>query len=419
MRILLVTQYFWPEPFIISEIVRKLAAFGHHVTVLTGKPNYPDGKIFPGYTKKGVMREAYCQNADIIRVPLRPRNKNRSLDLLLNYLSFVWSGLFRFRRQIRHEQFDLVFALQLSPITSVIPAIYLSRRLRIPLIAWIQDLWPESLLATGHIKNRFLLWLVGRLVSWIYNQCDLILVQSHAFTGHVQKYARKSSRIEYYSNSINIDGTPDKKKSKALGRKLDTIFKGTKFYLLFAGNIGIAQDVETLFEAAIRLKDSPRFCLVFVGSGSMIPWLERRIKETGITNILLAGRHPPEDMPAFFERADALLVSLKKADIFALTVPTKIQSYLFAARPIIGSLDGEGARIIKESGAGITCAPENPAALAEAIGHCMALSPAVRRKMGVSGKKHFIEHYEMNRQVKKLSTMLSEFLRERNGSPCQ
>jgi len=414
MRILLVTQYFWPETFIINEIVRKLAELGHQVTVLTGKPNYPDGKIFPGYSQGGVVREAYAQNIEILRVPLRPRNQSRSLDLLRNYLSFVLSGLWRFHGLVRNKQFDLIFALQLSPVTSVIPAIYLKRRLKIPLIAWIQDLWPESLTATGHVRNRFLVWLVGRLVSWIYNQCDLILVQSRAFTEHVKKYAAPSKEIAYYGNSISIDQAKNRKKSRP-PKTINSLFAEKKFYLLFAGNMGTAQDIETLFETAMMLRNTPRFCLIFVGSGSMVPWLERRIKETGTTNIRLAGRYPQEDMPAFFERADALLVSLKKAEIFALTVPTKIQSYLFAGKPIIGSVEGEGARIITEAGAGITCEPENPAALADAIRLCMRFSPAARKKMGASGKKYFMEHYEMNRQVKKLGAIISEFLTERSG----
>jgi hypothetical protein len=288
MRILLVTQYFWPESFAINEMVRKISDAGHHVTVLTGKPNYPDGKIFPGYTQHGIIHETYADNVKVFRVPLRPRNENRALDLVRNYVSFVFSGLRHFHRLTKAEKYDLVFALQLSPITSVIPAIYLSWRRNIPLVTWVQDLWPESLSATGHIRNRAVLWCVGILVHWIYKCCDMILVSSRAFTAHVQKFAPRSN-ILYYGVSIDTENNTTGKKTPALRAKITKYFSQRHFNVLFAGNIGTAQAVETLLEAAVLLRGVPQFRLVFAGSGSMLPWLEKRSPRTASPTSALPG----------------------------------------------------------------------------------------------------------------------------------
>jgi glycosyltransferase involved in cell wall biosynthesis len=409
MKILLVTQYFWPETFIISDIVKKIASAGHSVTVLTGKPNYPDGKIFPGYQRTGITREPFCENVEIIRVPMRLRGNNRGIDLALNYLSFMISGFMRFPKLIKYENFDLVFALQLSPVTSVIPAIRISRNKKIPLVTWIQDLWPESLAATGHIRNPLVLWCIGKMVTWIYHQCDLILVQSRAFISHVQKYA-SDANVVYYGNSIRIDLEKPHSNAEELKRQLGKVFSPRHFNLLFAGNIGKAQAIETLLRAAVLLKDEPKFRLVLVGSGSLTSWLQQKIAEHGLTNIHLAGRFSQEHMPFFYERADALVVSLKREEIFALTVPTKIQSYLSAGKPIIASLDGEGARIITEAGAGITCGAEDAESLAICARSLMRISHAKRRTMGRHGKEYFMQHYEMNNQVKRLLKILQDFL---------
>ena len=415
MRILLVTQYFWPETFIINEIVQKIGVLGHSVTVLTGKPNYPDGVVFAGYTEKGIVRENYANNVTVIRVPLRSRRSNRSVDLLRNYLSFVKSGLLYFSQLVKGESFDVIFALQLSPVTSVIPAIYLSWRKKIPLYAWIQDLWPESLSATGHIKNNFLIWCVGKLVSWIYRHCDLILAQSHAFIGHIRKYS-PASKVVYYGNSINIDVTDPGLDARKIKKQVAALLPARYFNVVFTGNIGTAQAVESLLEAAILLRGNPRFRLVLVGSGSMTSWLQEKISAHGLKNIILAGRYPQQDMQFFYARADALLVSLTKREIFALTVPTKIQSYLSAGSPILAAIDGEGARIVHESRAGFVSGAEDHTGLVANINKMMKMPKTSLKQMGARGRKYFLEHYEMNRQVGKLLEIFAAGPAKRAGA---
>ena len=405
MRIVLITQYFWPESFIINELIEILAQQGHTVKVLTGKPNYPDGEIYEGYKKEGILTEHFSHNVSVYRVPLRPRGKGGAKNLILNYLSFVINGLRFFPAAIKGESYDVVFAFGLSPITSIIPAIFLKWRLKTHLAVWIQDLWPESLKATGFVRNRFLLWLTGQLVRSIYFCSDTILAQSHGFKAPIMRYA-KENKIVYYPNSYNDSSMTVSQVSSLPEQLLNQL--SSNFCIVFAGNLGTAQSLNTLVEAAERLKDLPAFRLVLVGSGSMSDWLIEQKREKSLDNIILAGRHPAHEMPHIFSRAAALLVSLKNDEIFSYTIPSKIQAYLAAGKPIIAALDGEGARVVKEAGAGLTCPAEDADALVDCIRTLYILSLAEREQMGASGRSYFLEHFNMPTQANKLIEILDQ-----------
>ena len=196
MRILLVTQYFWPESFIINQLVTALSKKGHHLVVLTGKPNYPEGEVYPGYQKYGVQHEM-MGDIQVIRVPLRPRKSANAIALILNYFSFIWSGLIRFPFLVKNQQFDEILVFAPSPITSAIPAILLKYLKGAHLTIWVQDLWPESLFATGFIKNKFVLKSVGFLVKFIYAAADTLLVQSKAFINMACENLKNSN---FYDN---------------------------------------------------------------------------------------------------------------------------------------------------------------------------------------------------------------------------
>jgi glycosyltransferase involved in cell wall biosynthesis len=403
MRIALVTQYFWPESFSINDLVRALVAQGHAVEVFTGKPNYPDGRIFSGYRQEGCMTELFESTVPVHRVPLAPRGKGGAKGLIRNYLSFVMNGLRHFPSQARGKDFDAIFVFTLSPITSVIPAIYLKWILRKKMTIWVLDLWPESLAATGFIKNRFVLGAVGLVVRAIYACSDRILVQSHAFVDAVAKYADRK-KIVYYPNS-HVDIPQELSTDTALDVELLQVLE-RDFCIVFTGNLGTAQDVETLVAAADRLRHIPDFKLVLVGSGSMSNWLAEQKAALGLDNLILAGRYPAQEMPQFLTRAQALLVSLKKAEIFAQTVPAKIQSYLAAGKPIIAALDGEGARVVLEARAGLACGAENVAGLVQAIEQLHAMSNGDRAEFGRAGREYFLKNFETNAQAAKLATLL-------------
>ena len=201
MRVLIVSQYFWPESFIINQLASTLATQGHDLVVLTGKPNYPDGVIYPDYHQAGVQHQQY-DGVEVIRIPMRPRKTGGGKDLLLNYLSFIVSGLLRFPRLVRGREFAVIFVFAPSPITSAIPAIFLKYIKKMHLAVWVQDLWPESLAATGFIKNKLVLKMVGYLVKAIYACSDTLLVQSQAFSQPVGELA-KQDKIQYFPNAID------------------------------------------------------------------------------------------------------------------------------------------------------------------------------------------------------------------------
>lgn len=403
MKFLLVTQYFWPETFIIDSLAKKLMEQGNSVVVLTGKPNYPSGEIFAGYQQQGIQREWYCGNVEVLRVPLRPRGDGRAKNLFLNYLSFVWSGLRYFPKLVRDRQFDVILVFAISPITGAIPAIPLKWRKKAHLAIWVLDLWPESLAATGFLRNRVALKLVGWIVKGIYFFADTLLIPSQAFRLPVALYAQKD-KIVYYPNSIDR-GVFEHEGTTLLPDELTSVLEGY-FCVVFAGNVGKAQSVETIVGACYRLQDLIGCRVVVVGSGSMLEWMRAEKMAKGLENLVLAGRFPMNMMSQIYKRAAALLVSLKAEEIFSYTVPAKVQAYMAAGRPIIAALNGEGARIVNEAKAGLTCPAEDPESLAARIRDLYAMSEGTRNGMGAAGRSYFFKHYDMDNQARNLIEIL-------------
>jgi len=401
MKILVVSQYFWPESFIINDIVRTLDKQGHEVVVATGKPNYPDGKIFDGYRARGIQRERYLGKIDVLRVPLWPRGTGGAKNLILNYLSFVLAGLLFLPWMLRKREFDAILVFAPSPILQAIPAIPLKWLKKAKLALWVQDLWPESLAATGFVRNPHVLRAVGWLVRGIYRCCDTLLVQSHAFFEPVSRYADRE-KIVYYPNSMDAS-TPAE--TVSIPGDLNELLEA-HFCVVFAGNLGTAQALDTLLQAAVHLKEDADIRLVMVGSGSRLAWLQAQKALLELDNLVLAGRYPPQAMLPIFERSAALLVSLNAETIFAQTVPSKIQAYLAAGRPIIACLNGEGARIIQEAGAGISTSAEQVLPLVAAIREMRSCSVVEREAMGISGRAYFDRYFDMDVQVKRLADLL-------------
>ncbi|WP_374088825.1 glycosyltransferase family 4 protein [Methylomicrobium lacus] len=409
MKILIVSQYFAPESFIINDLARHLHALGHQVSVLTGKPNYPQGAIYEGYRWSGIQRERYADAIEVIRIPLWPRGKGGGLRLAANYLSFVLSGLLYAPWLLRGKTFDAILVFAISPITQAIPALVLKWLKRAHLAIWIQDLWPESVSATGFIRNPLLLKLIGWMVKGIYAGSDTLLVQSRAFIKAVAHYARED-KIVYYPNSFEDKNATPGDAALVPQSLIDTL--DAHFSLVFAGNLGTAQALDTLAGAAERLRHLPDVKLIVVGSGSMQSWLERQKAEKTLDNLLLAGRFPPEAMPAIFSRAEGLLVTLKREEIFACVIPSKIQAYLAAGKPIIAALDGEGAKIVEETGAGLCSPAEDAEALAACIEKLYTMSKTERDVMGRKGRAYFLDHFEMTTQTQRLIDILTIRTRE-------
>ena len=403
MRVLIVSQYFWPENFPINDLARGLRQKGHDITVLTGMPNYPEGHFYPGY-KAFPIRRDYYEGIKIVRVPMVPKGSGNAIRMLLYYWSLAISACLLvpifFRRRV-----DLVFVYQPSPITVGLPGLVLKAMEQTPVWIWVQDLWPETLAGTGMVRSAFLLTLTDRLVRFIYSRCDRVLVQSQAFVPRMVKKGVPRERIQFFPNSAQELYKPVIVEPDALERNL----MPQGFRVLFAGNIGRAQDIPTILLAAEQLKQEMGIHWVILGDGPMRSWAEERIRARGLEKTVhLLGRYPEQAMPKFFSLADALLVTLKKDPVFAITIPSKIQSYLACGRPIVAALDGEGSRVIGESGGGLTVPAGDADALAEAVMKMYGMPKSELERMGRLSREYSEIHFERNTLLDKLDRWMKE-----------
>lgn len=405
MRVLIVSQYFWPEHFPINNLVAALVEKGHRVEVLTGIPNYPSGRFYDGYGAFRNSRQHYL-GAKIMRVPLIPRGKGGGFRLALNYFSFAFlaSILSPF---LCRGRFDLIFVYEPSPITVALPAIFLKKIRSAPLVLWVQDLWPESLSATGSVRSPFLLKAVKKLVRFIYHQCDLILVQSKGFVSSIRDFGVDPDKIVYFPNTAEEFYRPVDLEKHAGERK--EIPAG--FIVMFAGNIGAAQDFPTIISAAEKLKDQKDIHWVIIGDGRMRVWGQNEIASRNLSQrFTFLGRRPAESMPRYFALADALLVTLRKDEIFEKTIPSKVQPYMACGRPIIASLAGEGARIIEEAQAGFSCPAQDPSGLAELVLKMYHMSQAQRNQTGLNARKYFDDNFSREKLVNQLNGIFNKMM---------
>ncbi len=402
MRILIVSQYFWPENFRINDLVKELVQRGHQVTVLTGIPNYPVGKVFDAYQAQPSVFATY-EGAEVVRVPMLPRGSG-SLRLMLNYLSFVvGSGIFGPWR-LRGKPADVIFVFEPSPVTVGLPAIWLGKIKNAPVVFWALDLWPETLAAIGVVRSPRVLCWVGHLVRYIYNRCTLVLGQSRGFLSSIARYCDDKVKIRYFpswAEDVFMDDSV--KPAPEVPEWIDG------FTVVFAGNIGEAQDMPAVLDAAERLKDDTRIRWVIVGDGRKSDWLQAEVARRGLDKqVLMPGRFAVERMPSFYAHADALLVSLKRDPVFSMTIPGKVQSYLMAGIPLLGMLDGEGAAVIRDAHAGLTCEAGDSAGLAQAVLALAAMPAAERKQMGLNGQNYAQQEYGRAQLMGRLEALLAE-----------
>jgi glycosyltransferase involved in cell wall biosynthesis len=398
MRVLLWTQYFWPEHFHINEIAVSLRETGVEVTVLTGKPNYPDGRIFPGYRALGLSRERYRQ-MDVVRVPLRARGSSGAIGLALNYVSFMLSGYLIAPFALRRRAFDVVFVYAPSPILQALPAILVARIKRVPIVLWIQDLWPEALLSTGVCRNPMLLQVVERTVRYIYRRSDVLLIQSQAFRSPTERLTEFPQKIYFHPNSV-AERSAKPCVSAATEELRDEISK--YFSIVYAGNIGVVQGIETVVEAARRLRGARQIRFYLIGKGRKVSAIAAEIERAGIDNVVMPGQVPPEEICTIYDAASVLLVSMKDDASIGMTIPNKLQVYMAAAKPIIVSGAGEPARVLLEARAGLVCPPEDAAALADSVMRLSAMSAQERSQLGHNGREWFEKHYRLDVSTEKL-----------------
>lgn len=400
MRLLVVSQYFWPENFRINDLVAEFVRLGHQVTVLTGVPNYPDGEVFPTYRDNPKMFARY-EGAEVVRVPMAARGKG-GIRLVLNFATFAISASVVGLWKLRGRDFDAVFAYEPSPITVGVPAIAVRAVKQAPLAFWVLDLWPETLEAIGVVRSPFILRAVGRLVSFIYRRCDLILAQSKSFVPQIMKYAGDRARIEYFPSWAEMLFNVEHAVAAP-----EVMLQPGSFNVMFAGNIGDAQDFPAILAAAEVLKAHRNIRWLIVGDGRSAQWVADEIRRRGLEDcVYMLGRYPVERMSSFFKHADALLVSLKNEPIFSMTIPGKLQSYLAAGIPVLAMLDGEGANVVKDAAAGLTCSAGDHHGLANAVLELSQKSAEERKAMGANGLALSAREFERHSLIGRLESWI-------------
>lgn len=411
MRILVISQYFWPENFRVNDLVKEWVKRGHKVTVLTGVPNYPAGKVFEDYLAQPSDFAIY-EGAEVVRVPMLPRG-NGAMPLMLNYLSFALCGVVVGPWRLRGKLADVIFVFEPSPVTVGLPAVFLGNIKKAPIVFWALDLWPETLTAIGVVRSPLMLGLVGSLVRYIYNRCTLVLGQSRGFLGSIARYCDDKAKIRYFPSWAE-----DVFKDDSVNPAPEVPKWEDGFTVLFAGNIGEAQDMAAVLDAAARLKKFTNIRWVIVGDGRKFDWLQAQVLRLGLNKqVLLPGRFPVERMPSFYVHADALLVSLKRDPVFSMTIPGKVQSYLMAGIPLLGMLDGEGATVIRDAQAGLTCEAGDSCGLAKAVLDLVSMSNVERKQMGLNGRVYAQREFGRNQLMDRLLELLAEAVSIKKAKP--
>ena len=402
MKILIVSPYFWPENFKINDVAKGLVAKGYDVSVLTGLPNYPKGKIYNGYSFYKNKKDNH-EGITIYRSLVIPRGKGSSLRLFLSYFSLAL--LASLRVLFIKKKFDKIFVYQPSPVTIGIPAVVAKYRFRAPIYFWVQDLWPESMVAAGGVKNKHVIKIVDSLTRFLYKESKKILVQSRAFNPYIINQNVPNNKIIYLPNS-----TESFYKKVDLNNKYKTIMPKEGPILMFAGNIGEAQGFNTIIKSAKYLNDSKvKVNWVILGDGRQRESLEKKINELDLqNNFFFLGSYPSEEMPYFFAYADAMLVTLKKSLIFSMTIPNKIQSYMACSKPIIANLDGEGGRVVLEAKCGMVSPSEDFISFSKSIIDFLELSSIKKDQMGKNARLYFENEFDREKQLDNIVSIFTK-----------
>lgn len=373
--------------------------------VVTGIPNYPKGKFFPGY---GLFKKRHevINGVRVTRLPLVPRGEDNKIMLMLNFFSFFIVGWFWMLFHALWHKYDLVFCQQLSPVMMSSPAVLYKKIRHVPLYTWVLDLWPESLTAAGGINNKYILGFFNLFVKSEYKNSDKILTSSKSFDQSILKYGDYKDKVIYYpqwsDGASNASGL-----NFALPEKLQELSSNGDFIVMFAGAVGEAHGMECNMQAALKTKEYKNIKWVIVGDGRRLDWVRSFVKENGLEEtVITLGRFPSETMPLFFEKADVMLVSLTDSPLFNMYSPAKIASYMAAERPIIAALNGEGGEVIKAAECGWNVKAGDSDSLAKLV---IALSQTDRQELAVKGQKgkaYYDKFFTKDECLKKLDEIM-------------
>lgn len=399
MRILLVTQYFYPEVFKSNDLAFELVKRGHQVDALVGIPNYPEGKYFKGY---GLFKKRHevVNGVNVYRCFQTPRGKG-GWRLPINYFSFVVSGclqvLFRFAWK---KRYDCIIGHEPSPIFQAYPALLLRKLRKTPFYYWIMDLWPDAMMSGGGVKNEKVLGFVDKLVKGIYKRTDKILITSKRFREPIAAKGDFADKIIYFPNwSDDILSMPD-------DYEIPQLPEG--FKIMVAGNMGSAQNPDAIARVMLGLKDVPEVKWVFVGGGSKLEWLKEFIKENGLSDkAVCLGQYPFKAMPAFYKQADAMLVTLRAGfPHLEAVVPARLQSYMSAGRPVLAMIGCGGADIVEEAGCGYAVPAGDADALVKVIREKVLADKEAFAGLGENSRKYYEENFRMDMCIDNLEKII-------------
>ncbi len=399
MKILLVTQYFHPENFKSNDIAFELRKRGHQVDVLAGIPNYPEGKYYKGY---GILkkRKEIIDGVRIYRAFQTPRGKNANgIKLSLNYLTYaitatVWCFFLSFKK------YDCTIVHEPSPITQALPAVLLSKLRKIPFYIWVLDIWPDAMSSGGGIRNKRILKIMTSFVQWVYNHATKILISSKDFESLILKQGNYKEKLVYFPNwSEDILSMPVK--------EIPVLPDG--FKIMMAGNLGSAQTIKAVMEAARLSKDNREIKWIFVGDGSERAYIEEfREKHHLEETVYLMGRYPFEYMRAFYEASDAMLLTLRaNFPHLKAVVPARLQSYMSAGKPILGMVNGGSVNIINEAHCGYTVPAEDYEAFYKLIIEKVLPNKESLKTMGFNGRKYFENNFTKDLCISNLESIIN------------
>tara|TARA_R110001599_G_scaffold8354_5_gene40501 strand:+ start:24823 stop:26049 length:1227 start_codon:yes stop_codon:yes gene_type:complete len=389
MKILFISQYFYPEQFSNNSLALELVQREHRVTVIPSVPNYPSGTFFPGYSNKSCRTEVW-KNIKIHRARTISRG-NHPFRLILNYVTYPITA-FIVILNLKPDNYDVSFTSMPSPLTQSIPSIIIKWLYGTPSVYWVQDIWPDSAIHILGINNRLITKVLNRVCGWMYRRADILLIQSEAFRSKMEGFGVDPQRIRFLPNTAPNIYRPIAKKE--VSSDIQDLIDDSKFNVMFAGNIGEAQDISNIIAAAEILRACDDICFIFLGSGRYQEKAQAQVDIAKLgKQVKFLGRYDESQMPSFFALADVMLVTLQDNPVFRLTVPYKIQCYMACGRPIIASLNGEGADVVRRSRSGISVAAENPAVLADAILEMRNMDSKGRKEMGKNARSYYKQYY--------------------------
>ena len=396
MKLLVISQYYWPEPFNFAEMCEGLVSFGHDVTVLAGIPNYPEGEIYPEYRTDPLCKEEH-NGVHVVRIKQVPRHTG-PIYRFLNYSSFaanakkVALGL--------GPDFDAVIVLQISPVHMAKAAVAYSQHYGVPLLHYVIDIWPECLLTGGIKKGSVVYNHYKRLSARLYGSADVLAVSSPQFKSYLSDELAitniRTVDLPQYAEDI-FDGEPD---------CVPEDYDSDKFNVTFAGNIGAAQSVQTLVRAAAIMRENEHIAFHIVGTGSELDACKQMAQEEDLLNVTFHGRRPLSEMPGYYAASSAMIATFADSPVLGFTLPRKVQSYMAAGRPVIAAAPGETARVINEACCGVVCGAEDPYGLANACGELAAMTQEDLAAMGAAGRAYYREKFTKEQFLRTLNSEL-------------